>query len=159
MCLSFISHASTYMPLELILIGSYDLLSIGSYDTLIRNHACSNSRFWRKFISKTKQWQLSCLCPQFFPMPHTYMRKHSLIPHSYLLHFEPIQTCCLSSRPCTSSTLIIHEHDTKHCPSNMKIMQRLVIPLKEKDYKKVGHHAHDLHLKKKERGKMTRAKI
>ena len=50
---------------------------------------------------------------------------------------------------CISSTLIIHEHDTKHYPSNMKIMQRLVIPLKEKDYKKVGHQAHDLHLKKK----------
>jgi hypothetical protein len=39
----------------------------------------------------------------------------------------------------------------------MKIMQRLVIPLKEKDYKKVGHQAHDLHLKKRE-GKDDKSK-
>ena len=30
-------------------------------------------------------------------MPHTYMRVALMIPHSYLVRFELVQTCCLLS--------------------------------------------------------------
>ena len=94
-CLSIISHASIYMPSELNLLGSLDLLFIDSYDTLNQSHACSNSRTWRYLFSKQKSWQLSFAQPP--PMPHTYMRVVSIVPHSYLVHFELVQTYCLSS--------------------------------------------------------------
>ena len=132
MCLSFISHASIYMPLELNYVGSSDLLFIDSYDTLIQSHACSNSRIWRYLFWKQKSWKLSyALSP---PIPHIFMRVFSLIPHSYLVHFELVQTHCLSSVLCTFLTLTIHVHDINHCPS-WSIVQRLIIPLKQKENK------------------------
>ena len=70
LCLSFISEASIYMPLELILIGSSDLLSIDPYDTLIQIHACSNLRTWRNLFRKQNHGNSHAQTP---PMPHTYM--------------------------------------------------------------------------------------
>ena len=106
---------------NLTLLGSSDLLFIDSYDTLTQSHACSNSRTWRNFISKTKSWQLSYA--QTPPMPHTYMRVALMIPHSYLVHFELVQTCCLLSYamhiryfddPCTRHQNIVrHDNHTK----------------------------------------------
>ena len=133
LCLSFISEASIYMPLELILIGSSDLLSIDPYDTLIQIHACSNLRTWRNLFRKQNHGNSHAQTP---PMPHTYMRKCFIIPHSHLVHFELIQTCCLLSMLCTFFALIIHVHDIKHYPSVMTIIQKLAIPLKEKENRK-----------------------
>jgi len=51
MCLSLISNASIYMPLELTFVRIItDLLFIVLYDTLIQSHACSNSRNWRNLF-------------------------------------------------------------------------------------------------------------
>ena len=80
---------------NLTLLGSLDLLPIDSYDTLNQSHACPNSRIWRNLFLKQKSWQLSyALSP---PIPHISMRVFSMIPHSYLVHFELIRTYCLSS--------------------------------------------------------------
>ena len=95
MCKSFISHASILMPLELNYVGSSDLLFVDSYDTLIQSHAFSNSRTWRYLFWKQKSWKLPYA--QSPPMSHIYMRVFSMIPHSYLVHFELVQTYCLSS--------------------------------------------------------------
>ena len=62
----------------------------------------------------------------------TYMRVVSMIPHSYLVHFELVQTHCLSSVLCTFLTLTIHVHDINHC-SSWSIIWRLIIPLKQKE--------------------------
>ena len=80
---------------NLTMLGSSDLLFIDSYDTLIQSHACSNSRTWRYLFWKQKPWQLPYA--QTPPMPHIYMRVASMVPHSYLVHFELVQTYCLSS--------------------------------------------------------------
>ena len=80
---------------NLTMLGSSDLLPIDSYDTLNQSHACSNSRIWRNLFLKQKSWQLSYA--QSPSMRHIYMRVFSMIPHSYLVHFELVQTCCLSS--------------------------------------------------------------
>ena len=114
------------------MLGSSDLLLIDSYDTLNQGHACSNSRSWRNLFWKQKSWQLSFAQPP--PMPHIYMRIVSMIPHSYLIHFELVQTHCLSSVLCTFLTLTIHIHDINHC-SSWSIIQRLIIPLKQKENK------------------------
>ena len=68
-----------------------------------------------------KSWQLSFAQPP--PMPHTYMRVALMIPHSYLVHFELVQTCCLLSyamhiryfdHPCTRHQNIVrHDNHTK----------------------------------------------
>ena len=63
---------------------------------------------------------------------------------------------------CTFRTLIIHEHDTKHCSSVMTIIQNLVIPLKQK--RKAGSESSCSWFlvqknKRGKEGKMTRAKI
>ena len=128
MRLNLISHASIYMPLELNLLGSSDLLFIDSYDTLNQSHACSNSRTWRYLFWKQKSWQLPFA--QSPPMPHIYMRVVSMIPHSYLVHFELVQTHCPISVLCTFHTLAIHVHDINHWPS--WLIQKLIIPLKQK---------------------------
>ena len=94
LCLSFISHASIYMPLELTLLASSELLSIDPYGTLIENHTCSNSRAWRNLFRKQNHGNSYAQTP---PMPHTYMRVALMIPHSYLVHFELVQTWCLLS--------------------------------------------------------------
>ena len=80
---------------NLTMLGSSDLLLIDSYDTLNQSHACSNSRTWRYLFSKQKSWQLPYA--QSPPKPHICMRVVSSIPHSYLVHFELVQTYCLSS--------------------------------------------------------------
>ena len=100
---------------NLTMLGSSDLLLIDSYDTLNQSHACSNSRIWRNLFWKQKSWQLSYA--QSPPMPHIYMRVVSMILHSYLVHFELVQTHCLSSTLCTFLTLTIHVHDINHCSS------------------------------------------
>ena len=117
---------------NLTMLGSLDLLLIDSYDTLNQSHACSNSRIWRNLFLKQKSWQLSYA--QSLPMPHIYMRVVSMIPHSYLVHFELVQTHCLSSLLCTFLTLTIHVHDFTHCLSQ-SIIQRLITPLKQKENK------------------------
>ena len=124
---------------NLIMLGSTDLLLIDSCDTLNQDHACSNSRSWRNLFWKQKSWQLSFAQPP--PMPHIYMRVFSLIPHSNLVHFELVQTHCLSSVQCTFLTLTIHVHDINHCPS-WSIIQKLIIPLKQKKTSKVSHRTH-----------------
>ena len=114
---------------NLTMLGSSDLLLIDSYDTLNQSHACSNSRIWRNLFWKQKSWQLSYA--QSPPMPHIYMRVVSMIPHSYLVHFELVQTHCLSSELCTFLTLTIHVHDINHCPS-WSIIQKAHHPPKTK---------------------------
>ena len=94
LCLNFIFHASIYMPLELTLLGSSDLLFIDPYDTMIQNHTRSNSRTWRNLFRKQNHGNSHAQTP---PMPHIYMRVVSMIPHSYLAYFELVQTYCLSS--------------------------------------------------------------
>ena len=94
LCLNFIFHASIYMPLELTLLGSSDLLFIDPYDNMIQNHTRSNSRTWRNLFRKQNHGNSHAQTP---PMPHTYMRVAFMIPHSYLVHFELVQICCLSS--------------------------------------------------------------
>jgi len=50
---------------------------------------------------------------------------------------------------CTLDALIIHVHNVKHCLSIMTIVQKLVIPIKEKEKKQeMSHHAHGSLLKK-----------
>ena len=114
---------------NLTMLGSTDLLLIDSYGTLNQGHACSNSRSWRNLFWKQKSWQLSFAQPP--PMPHIYMRIVSMIPLSYLVHFELVQTHCLISMLCTFRTLAIHVHGVNHCPS-WSIIQKLIIPLKQK---------------------------
>ena len=115
---------------NLTMLGSSDLLLIDSYDILDQDHACSNSRIWRNLFWKQKSWQLSVAQPP--PMPHIYMRVFSMIPHSYLVHFELVQTHCLSSVLCTFLTLTLRVHGINHCLS-WSIIQRLIIPLKQKE--------------------------
>jgi len=131
-CMSFISKCKYLHAFELNYVGSSDLLLIDSFDTWNQGHACSNSRIWRNLFWKQKSWQLSYA--QLLPMPHIYMRVVSMIPHSYLVHFELVQTHCLSSLLCTILTLTIHVHDITHYLS-WSIIQRLIIPLKQKENK------------------------
>jgi len=112
------------------MLGSSDLLLIDSYDTLNQSHACSNSRIWRNLFWKQKK----IMAAQPPPMPHIYMRVVSMIPHSYLVHFELVQPHCLSSLLCTFLTLTIHVHDFTHYLSQ-SIIQRLITPLKQKENK------------------------
>ena len=111
-----------------------------------------------EFISKIKSWQLSYA--QTPPLPHTYIRVALMIPHSYVVHFELIQTHCLSSVLCTFLTLTIHVHDINHCPS-WSIVQRLIIPLKQKENKESESSYSWILVQKKRReeGKMIRAKL
>ena len=102
-----------------------------------------------EFILKTKKsWQLSFAQPP--PMPHIYMRVVSMIPHSYLVHFELVQTHCLSSTLCTFLTLTIHVHDINHCPS-WSIYKGSSSLSNKKKISKVSHHTHESLLKKRER--------
>jgi len=130
LCLSFISHASIYMPLELILLGSSDLLSIDPYDTLIQIHTCSNSWTWRNLFKKKKPCQLSCSNTT----NATFIYESSALWfHIAILYILSLFKLAASRvMLCTFRTLIIHEHDTKHCPSVMTIIQNLVILLKQK---------------------------
>ena len=114
------------------MLGSLDLLLIDSYDTLNRDHARSNSRIWRNLFWKQKSWQLSFAQPP--PMPHIYMRVVSMIPHSYLVHFELVQTYCLSShamhisyfdhtRTRHQSMFVMIKHTKAHHPPETKRKQ------------------------------------
>ena len=67
---------------------------------------------------------------------HIHIWVALMIPHSYLVRFELIQTCCLLSMLCTFFALIIHVHNIKHYLSVMTIIQKLAIPLKEKENRK-----------------------
>ena len=143
---------------NLTLLGSSDLLFIDPYDTLIQSHACSNSRTWRNlFSNKTKA---------------THMLKHHqchihiwevalMIPHSYLVYFELVQTCCLWSY--AMHTLCFDHTRTRHQSLSVshEDLQKLVTLWKEKENKKVSHHAHEslFEQKKRERGRMIRAKV
>ena len=139
------------------MLGSLDLLLIASHDTLNWDHACLNSRIWRNLYWKQKSWQLSFAQPP--PMPHISMRVVSMIPHSYLVHFELVQTHCLSSTLCTFLTLTIHVHDINHCPS-WSIYKGSSSLSNKKKISKVSHHTHEsLSKKKREKGKMIGAKV
>ena len=70
------------------------------------------------------------LCSITINATYIYMRVVPMIPHSYLVHFELVQTHCLSSVLCTFLTLTIHVHDINHCSS--WLIQKLIIPLKQK---------------------------
>ena len=149
------------MPLELILIGSSDLLSIDPYDTLIQIHACSNLRTWRNLFRKQNHGNSHAQTP---PMPHTYMRKCFIIPHSHLVHFELIQTCCLSSYAMHIRYLDHSRTRPQTLSAVTTIIQKLVVALKEKEKQEVSHHVHDSSFKKREKKKkneekMTKAKI
>ena len=64
-----------------------------------------------------------------------------MIPHSYLVHFELVQTCCLSSY--AMHTLYFDHTCTRHQP--LYVMNNLAKahhPPK-KENKKVSHHAHE----------------
>ena len=91
---------------NLTMLGSSDLLHIDSYDTLNQTHVCSNSKIWRNLFWKQKSWKLFyALSP---PIPHISMRVFSMIPHSYLAHFELVQTYCLSS--CAMQIFFYFDH-------------------------------------------------
>ena len=131
---------------NLTLLGSSDLLFIDPYDTMIQSHACSNSRTWRNLFRKQNHGNSHAQTP---PMPHTYMRIALMIPHSYLVHFELVQTCCLSSyamhiryfdHPCTRHQNIVR-HDNHTKPRH---------PPERKRKQEMSHHAHESLLKKKE---------
>ena len=145
-CLSIISHASIYMPSELNLLGSLDLLFIDSYDTLNQSHACSNSRTWRYLFWKQKSWKLSYALS--LPIPHISMRVFSMIPHSYLVHFELVQTCCLLSY---ALHILYFDHTrTRHQPLPvMNNHTKACHPLKQKE--KWVIMLMDPYLKKKEK--------
>ena len=161
LCLSFISHASIYMPLELNLLGSSDLLFIDTYDTLNQSHACSNSRTWRYLFWKQKSWQLPFA--QSPPMPHIYMRVVSMIPHSYLAYFELVQTYCLScyamhipyfdhTRTRHQSLSIMINHTKARHPRETKRKQvKWVIMLMDPCSKKIEGE--------ERKGKMIRARV
>ena len=71
-----------------------------------------------------------------------------MIPHSYLVYFELVQTCCLSSY--AMHTLYFDHTRTRHQPQSVMT----------KKTRKVSHHAHGSLFKKKgEKGKMIRAKV
>ena len=111
------------------MLGSLDLLLIDSYDTLNRDHARSNSRIWRNLFWKQKI-MATLLCSTTTNAIYIH-ESSSMIPHSYLEHFEIVQTYCLTSVLCTFLTWAIHVHDINHCPSWL-IIQKLIIPLKQK---------------------------
>ena len=96
---------------NLTLLGSSDLLFIDPYDTLIQSHACSNSRTWRNlFYNKIMATHMLKL-----HQCHIHIREAALmIPHSYLVHFELVQTCCLSSY--AMHTLYFDHTCTRHQP-------------------------------------------
>jgi len=58
---------------------------------------------------------------------------------------------------CTLFTLIIHVHDINHCPS-WTILQKLVIPLKQKENKCASCSWILVRAKKRERGRIISAK-
>jgi len=74
-----------------------------------------------------------------------------MIPHSYLVHFELVQKCCLSSY--AMYTLYFDHTRTRHQPlSVMNNLAKARHPPK-KENKKVSHHAHEsCSSKKKEKG-------
>jgi len=139
------------------MLGSLDLLLIDSYDTLNRDHARSNSRIWRNLFWKQKSWQLSFAQPP--PMPHIYMRIVSMIPHSYLVHFELVQTHWLLSVLCTFYSGHTRTR-VNHYPS-WSVIQGSSSPWNKKKTSKVSHHTHESLFKKKEtkrRGKDDKSK-
>ena len=146
MCLSLISHASIYMPLELNLLGSSDLLFIDSYDTLNQSHACSNSRSWRYLFWKQKLWQLLMLKHH---QCHIYKWEYFLWFHIAILYilssFKLIASwvCYVHFLlwPYTYTTLITVRHGQSYrCKSS---------PWNKKKTSKVSHHTHESLFKKK----------
>ena len=114
---------------NLTLLGSSDLLFIDLYDTLIQSHACSNSRTWRNLF-----WN---------KIMATHMLKHHqchihiwevalMIPHSYLVYFELVQTCCLSSY--AMHTLYFDHTRTQHQSLfvSQEDLEKALTPLKRK---------------------------
>ena len=88
------------------------------------------------------------------------MRLVSMIPHSYLVHFELVQTCCLLSY---AMQILYFDHThARHQP--LSVMNNHAKarhhPERKKKTRKVSHHAHGSLFKKKgEKGKMIRAKV
>ena len=128
------------------MLGSLDLLLIDSYDTLKWDHAHPNSRIWRYLFWKQKSWQLSyALSP---PIPHISMRVFSMIPHSYLVHFELVQTYCLSSYAMhipyfdhtrtrhQSLSIMINHTKARHPPESKRKQVKWVIMLMDPCSKK-----------------------
>ena len=146
---------------NLTLLGSSDLLLIDSYDTLIQSHACSNSRTWRYLFWKQKSWQL--LYAQTPPMPHIYMRVAYMVPHSYLVHFELVQTYCLSSYAMhipyfdhtrtrhQSLSIMINHTKARHPPETKQKQVKWVIMLMDPCSKKIEGE--------ERKGKMIRARV
>ena len=134
---------------NLTMLGSSDLLLIDSFDTWNQGHACSNSRIWRNLFWKQKSWQLSYA--QLLPMPHIYMRVVSMIPHSYLVHFELVQTHCLLSELCTFYSG--HTRAQLHHYPSQSVIQGSSSPWNKKKTSKVSHHTHESLFKKMKRGR------
>ena len=78
---------------NLTLLGSSDLLFIDSYDTLKVMLALTQGLGGIYFENKNHGNSLMLKHHQC----HIYMRVVSMVPHSYLVHFELVQTYCLSS--------------------------------------------------------------
>ena len=69
--------------------------------------------------------------------------------HSYLVHFELIQTCCLVSH-------VVHIRYLDHSRTRHQTLfvkqdnhAKACLPLKEKEMKEVSYHAHGSSFKKK----------
>jgi len=96
---------------NLTLLGSSYLLFIDPYDTLIQSHACSNSRTWMNLFWKQNMTTLMLNHHKC----HIHIWEVALmIPQSYLVHFELVQTCCLTSY--TMRILYFDLTRTRHQP-------------------------------------------
>ena len=103
---------------NLTLLGSSNFLFIDPYDTLIQSHACSNSRTWMNLFWKQNMTTLMLNHHKC----HIHIWEVALmISHSYLVHFELVQTCCLSSY--AMHTLYFDHTHTRHQP--LSIMNNL----------------------------------
>ena len=89
--------------------------------------------------------------PKSIPMPYTYLR-NALWFHIAIFYilslFKQFASLVMM---CSFSTLVIHVHDTKYCPTNMVIIQARQ-PLKGNESKGMSYHAQVPRLKKSETG-------
>ena len=80
-----------------------------------------------------------------------------MVPHSYLVHFELIQTYCLSSY---AMHIPYFDHTcTRHQSLSVMINHTKARYPPETKKSKVSHHAHGSLFKKKRKGKMIRARV
>ena len=157
MCLSLISHASINIPMEL------------NFVRIIRSFVYWLMIFWSKVVLaptqglggiyfENKNHGNSLMLKHH--QRHIYMRVVLMVPHSYLVHFELVQSYCLSSY---AMHIPYFDHTrTRH--QSLSIMVNHTkgssSPWNKKKTSKVSHHTHgSLFALKKKEGKMIRAKV